>query len=121
MSLTTEQVVTQLQPEVITLKSQVTDQTGLAEAARAHLQSRAQLKLGKDTPSLIDVKGLGSPKEFTDKEEDFQQCRRRRKRSLLESLIILGSGQLKSRKSRKSIVSWNFRRLRRTFREVYLT
>ena len=27
-----------------------------------------------DTPSLIDVKGLGRPKEFTGHEEDFQQC-----------------------------------------------
>ena len=27
----------------------------------------------KDTPSLIDVKGLGRPKGFSRKEEDFQQ------------------------------------------------
>ena len=32
-----------------------------------------QLKFGKDTPSLINVKGLGSPKEFTGREEDFPQ------------------------------------------------
>ena len=32
-----------------------------------------QLKFGKDTPSLIDVKGLGRPKEFTGREVDFQQ------------------------------------------------
>ena len=32
-----------------------------------------QLKIGKDTPSLIDVKGLGRPKEFFGREEDFQQ------------------------------------------------
>ena len=27
----------------------------------------------KDTPSLIDVKGPSRPKEFTGKEEDFEQ------------------------------------------------
>ena len=27
----------------------------------------------KDTPSFIDVKGLGHPKEFSGREEDFQQ------------------------------------------------
>ena len=32
-----------------------------------------QLKVRKDTPSLIDVKGLGRPKEFIGREEDFQQ------------------------------------------------
>ena len=32
-----------------------------------------RLKFGKDTPSLIDVKGLGRPKEFSGKEEDFRQ------------------------------------------------
>ena len=31
-----------------------------------------QLKFGKDTPRLIDVKGLGCPKEFSDRDEDFQ-------------------------------------------------
>ena len=32
-----------------------------------------QLKFRKETPSLIEVKGLGRPKEFTRREEDFQQ------------------------------------------------
>ena len=27
----------------------------------------------QDTPSLIDVNGLGRPKEFSGEEEDFQQ------------------------------------------------
>ena len=56
MSLTIEEVVAQLHQEVITLKAQVDDQTGLAEA-----------------PSLIDVEGLGRPKEFIGKEEDVGQ------------------------------------------------
>ena len=33
----------------------------------------ATAQVRKDTPSLIDVKGLGRPKEFTGREEDFQQ------------------------------------------------
>ena len=37
----------------------------------------------KGIPSLIDVKGLGRPKEFSGKEEDFNGGRRRRRRSLL--------------------------------------
>ena len=64
MSLTIEQDVTQLQQEVITLKAQVADQTGLAGALRA-INNLAKL-------GIIDVKGLGRPKEFTGKEEDFQ-------------------------------------------------
>ena len=46
MSLTIEHVVTQLQQEVITLKAQTADQTGLADAVRAINNSR-QLKFGK--------------------------------------------------------------------------
>ena len=34
-------------------------------------ENRAQVR--KDAPSLIDVNGLGRPKEFSGKEEDFQQ------------------------------------------------
>ena len=33
----------------------------------------AAAQVRKDTPSLIDVKGLGRPKEFSGREEDFQQ------------------------------------------------
>ena len=72
MSLTIEQVGIQLQQEVTTLKAQVSDQIGLAEAVCAvHNLATAQVRNG--TPSLIDVKGLGRPKEFTGKEEDGQQ------------------------------------------------
>ena len=72
MSLTIEQVVTQLQQEVITLKAQVPDQTGLTEAVRA-INNTTTTQVREHTPSLIDVKGHGRPKEFTGKEEDFQQ------------------------------------------------
>ena len=64
MSLTIEQVVTQLQQEVITLKAKVACQTGLADAVRA-INNLATTQVRKDT-------GLGRPKEFTGKEEDFQ-------------------------------------------------
>ena len=67
-----EQVVTQLQQEVITLKAQVADQSGLADAVRA-INNLATAQVRKDT--LSDVKGLGRPKEFSGKEEDFQQRR----------------------------------------------
>ena len=65
MSLTIEQVV-------MTLNAQVADQTELADAVCA-INNLATPQVRKDTPSLIDVKGLGCPKEFTGKEEDFQQ------------------------------------------------
>ena len=67
-----EQVVTQLQQAVSILKAQVDDQTGFAEAVRA-INNLATRQVRKDTPSLIDVKGLGCPKKFSDRDEDFQQ------------------------------------------------
>ena len=72
MSLTIEQIVTQLQQEVITLKAQVADQTGLADAVCAN-NNLPTAQVWKDTPSLIDVRGLSRPKEFIGQEEDFQQ------------------------------------------------
>ena len=72
MSMTMEQVVTQLQQELFTLRAQVAAESGLADAVRA-INNLATAQIRKDTPSLIDVKGLGRPKEFTGREEDFQQ------------------------------------------------
>ena len=83
MSLTIEHAVTELQQEVITLKARVADQTGLAGAVRA-INNLATAPVRTHAPSLIGVKCFGRPKEFTDKEEDFQQCEKRRKRSVLE-------------------------------------
>ena len=37
------------------------------------INSLAAAQVRKDTPSLIDVTGLGRPKEFTGREEDYQQ------------------------------------------------
>ena len=37
------------------------------------INNLATAQVRKGTPSLIDVKGLGRPKEFTGHQEDFQQ------------------------------------------------
>ena len=70
--MTMEQVVTQLQQEPVTLRAQVAAESGLADVVRA-INNLATAQVRKDTPSLIDVKGLGRPNEFTGREEDFQQ------------------------------------------------
>ena len=57
---------------MITLKAQVADQTGQAEAVRA-ISNLSTPQVRKDTPSLIDVRGLSKPKEFSGKEENVQQ------------------------------------------------
>ena len=72
MSMSMEQVVTQLQQEVFNLQAQVTAESGLADAVRA-INNLVTPQVRKDILSLIDVKGLGRPKEFTGREEDFQQ------------------------------------------------
>ena len=72
MTTTLEQVVTQLPQELLVLRAQVTAQSGVAEAVRA-ITNLATAQVRKDTPSLIDVNGLGRPREFSGKEEDFQQ------------------------------------------------
>ena len=72
MLMTLEQVVTQLQQEVFNLQAQVAAESGHADAVRA-INNLATAQVRKDTPSLIRVKGLGRPKEFTGREEDFQQ------------------------------------------------
>ena len=72
MSMTMEQVVTQLQQGQFTLRAQVAAESELTDAVRA-IHNLATAQVRKDTPNLIDVKGLGRPKEFTGREEDFQQ------------------------------------------------
>ena len=72
MSMTMEQVVTQLQQELFTFGAQVAAGSGLADAVRA-INNLATAQLRKDTPSLIDVKGLGRARELSGREEDFQQ------------------------------------------------
>ena len=72
MTTTMEQVVTQLQQELPILRAQVASQVQMAEAVRA-INNLAAAQVRKDTPSLVGVNGLGRPKEFSAKEEDFQQ------------------------------------------------
>ena len=72
MSMTMEQVVTQFQQELFTLRAQVGAESGLADAVRA-INNLATAQVRKDTPSLIGAKGHGRPKKFTGREEDFQQ------------------------------------------------
>ena len=74
MSMTMEQVVTQLQQEVFNLRAQVAAESGLADAVRA-INNLATAQVRKDTASLIDVKGLGRPRRI------FNCGRRRRMRS----------------------------------------
>ena len=47
-------------------------ESGFADAVRA-INNLATAQVRKDTPSLIDVKGFGRPKEITGREEKFQQ------------------------------------------------
>ena len=70
--MTMEPIVTQLQQELFPQRAQVAAESGLADAVRA-INNLATAQVRKDTPSLINVKGLGRPKEFSGKEEDFQQ------------------------------------------------
>ena len=70
MTNTMEQVVTQLQQGLCSLRAQVTARSGLAEAEQA-INNLATAQVRKDTPSLIDVKGFGCPKQFTGKKKGF--------------------------------------------------
>ena len=72
MSMKMEQLVAQLQQELFTLRAQVAAESGLADALRA-INILATAHVRKNTPSLTDVNGLGRPKEFSGREEDFQQ------------------------------------------------
>ena len=82
MSMTMEQVVTQLQQVVFKLRAQVTAESGLAEAVRA-INNLATAQVRKETPSLIDVKALGRPKDSLDVRWIFSSGQRRLRRSLL--------------------------------------
>ena len=57
---------------LFTLSAQVAAESGFVDVVRA-INKLATAQVRKDTPSLIDVKGFGRPKEFTGREEDFQQ------------------------------------------------
>ena len=54
------------------MQAQVADQTGFAGAFSA-ISSLPRAQAREHSPSLIEVKGFGRPKEFSGKVEDFQQ------------------------------------------------
>ena len=87
MSMTMEQVVSQLQQEVFTLRAQVAAESGLADGVRA-INNLATAQVRKDTPSLIDVKGVGRPKEFSGREEEFQQCSKKMEAFFAEGMSV---------------------------------
>ena len=60
--MTMEQVVSQVHQELFTVRAQVAAESGL-DSVRA-INNLATAQVRKDTPSLIDVKGLGRPKDF---------------------------------------------------------
>ena len=72
--MTTEQVITQIQQEVFSLRAKKAAESGLADAVRAIINF-ATAQVREETSSLVDVKGLGRQKEFTRREEDFQQSK----------------------------------------------
>ena len=72
MTTAMEQAVTQLQQELLTIRAQIASRIQMSEAVRA-IDKLATAQAQKDTPNLSDVNGLGRPKEFSGKEEDFQQ------------------------------------------------
>ena len=71
MTTTMVQMVIQLQQELFTLKAQVVARVQIASAAQARLLTTAQAQ--KDAPGLLNTNDSGCPKEFSGKEEDFQQ------------------------------------------------
>ena len=70
--MTMERLVTRFQQELFTLRAQVAAESGLADAVRA-TNNLGTAQIREDTSSLIDVKGLGRPEEFSGREEDVQQ------------------------------------------------
>ena len=112
--MTMEQVVTQLQRELFTLRAQVAAESGLAEAVQA-INNLATTQVRKDTPSLIDVKGLGCPKEFTGREEDFQLWSKKAEAffaGVIKESELMWSGLLnRRRKARRQPSIWNSCRL----------
>ena len=71
MTTTMELVVTQLQSYLHSELKLLHDPDLQKQYRQSTILPQPQVR--KDTPGLIDVNGLGRPKEFCSKEEDFQQ------------------------------------------------
>ena len=82
MSMTMEQVVTQLQQELVTLRAQVAAESGLADAVRA-INNLATAQVREDTPSLIDVNVLDVRRNSLEARRISNSGRRRRRYSSL--------------------------------------
>ena len=68
---TMEQVVSQMQQELLTIRAQIAPRVQMSEAVHAaDILTAAQAH--EDAPNLIDVNSQGRPKVFSGKEEDFQ-------------------------------------------------
>ena len=80
--MTMEQVSPNFNEKYSICVHKVTSQSRLADAVRA-VNNLATAQVRTETPTLIDVKGLGRPKEFIGREEDFQQWSKKWRRSLL--------------------------------------
>ena len=83
MTITMEQKVIQLQQELFTLRAQVAARVQIAAAVQViHNLTTAEAR--KDAPSLIKTHETGRRKEFSGKEEDFQQWSKETWHSSLE-------------------------------------
>ena len=85
MSMTMEQIVAQHLQELFTLRAQVAAESGLADAMRA-INNLATAQVRNDTPSLMDVKGLGRPMEFSG-EENVKQWSKKTEASFAGVII----------------------------------
>ena len=72
MTTTMEYMVIQLQQELFTIKAQVAARVQIAAALQV-VNNLTTAQFRRDAPSLINTKDLGCPKEFSGREEDFQQ------------------------------------------------
>ena len=109
MTMTMEQVDTQLRQEVLTLKAQVADQSGLADAVRA---------VNNLAIAQVDVKGVGRPKKFCGKEEDFQLWPQKTKAFFAS--VIKESEMMLDWSAEQSSSILNSCRLRRTWSEKWM-
>ena len=71
-------------PDEVLWNKHLDRQALLISRERCSLSTICDSLVRKDTPSLIDVEGLGRPKEFTGREADFQQWSKKTEASLLK-------------------------------------
>ena len=76
---TMEQAVYQIQHDILTIRAQIASRGHVSVAVHA-ADNLTTAQAHEDAPSSIDVNSRGSPKEFSGKEEDFQQWARKTER-----------------------------------------